>query len=186
MKKSIFVKILWGLALVALLFAYGGSFGLLGLTLIDPLWAWIGALCVALIAWVLIFKRMKGLFDASGLVRLAAYAVAATGVLLCAFLSLNYFAGSGEVTYQTAAVKDSYMETRHKKERVGRNRWREGAPYYVYYIKVEMPGGRDKDLQVSRNRYNRYKRKPQVNIPCRKGLFGITVIDRSQPWSADE
>lgn len=162
------------------LLSYGAAMALYGLTLINP-WmvAGIGlAMSLATTApcrrlWNWMWDTQK---DWAGMLT---HVIATTGLFCAALLALNFFPASRESEHkEKVAVVKVFREKHHQSRRVSRRTWTQGAPYYMYYIRVDVPGSRQKDLSVTHAQYNRLRQGDSVTLTLAKGLLGIPVIKR--------
>lgn len=93
------------------------------------------------------------------------------------FYGCNYMlAENEEGSTEKAVVEHKYYEVKHRSQRVGRNRYRPGKPYNVYYIKVRFDGGCARDISVSHDRYARLHDGDTVSFFVSRGFFHIPVI----------
>ena len=93
------------------------------------------------------------------------------------FYILNYYGSdaSSAETYYAPIVK-KYTQERYHTKRISRNRVTRGEKYRVYFIKLEMPDGKEKKIEVSAGQYSRIKVGKRLNLQLESGLFGVTVI----------
>ncbi|MDE6558305.1 MAG: hypothetical protein K2K29_00265 [Muribaculaceae bacterium] len=98
-------------------------------------------------------------------------------ILLTALLYIANYSGASSPTLQSAEITHKYRQQRHRQQRVGRNRYTQGAPYYVYFIDVTLPDGRQKTLQLPSSAFRRMPKAGAVNISISRGLLGADVIN---------
>lgn len=169
---------LWIVTGLVLVCAYGLAVYLGGQTL-TPLWIpWsvVGALSIAsgLVAWK-IWCPLTGCRKV-WLNFLLNIAVAA-GILSGAIFSLNYWlAEESSDTVVTAAVTARYSETRHYTRRLGRRLSARGNPYKVYFVRLALPGGREKDFRVDAGQYNRLRNAAEVDLTVEEGFLFMPVV----------
>ena len=99
------------------------------------------------------------------------------GIFLAAIYGINRAFPRQSTIWETeAVVEHKYTKTRHHRQRVSRRVYKQGAPYKVYYIGLELPDGRRKDMQVTASRYNRIRSGSTIPLTLQKGFFGMTII----------
>ena len=74
-----------------------------------------------------------------------------------------------------AVVSERHVEVRHKKERVGRHRYRDGKAYNVYVIKGQTADGTEVELEVGRKFYNTHREGDTISLRMGPGTLGLTV-----------
>ncbi|MDE6040826.1 MAG: hypothetical protein K2F99_04540 [Muribaculaceae bacterium] len=166
------------LVILVAIVAIGSSIALGGLTLIEwykPVSAGlIGGWIVGMFCWK-ISRRATGIES-----RAANYVIAslyAATLLVAAFYTLNFVFDDVDTEHiETVTVQRKYTKTRHRSERVGRNRYRPGRAYKVYFIEVEFDDGRTKDIEIPLSRYNRLRSGGTADLRMSTGLFGVPVI----------
>lgn len=147
-------------------------------TLID--W-WMPAAVCLLPAALLAFLYIRPLGRLTGISRpwMAACAAFALffSVMLCSLYALNYYKSDHDTALACqATVTSKFTGERHRTKRVGRNRYVQGEPYTVYFIKMELPGGRVKELELTAGQYNNIRRGQKIDIEIEKGCLGVPVI----------
>lgn len=75
-----------------------------------------------------------------------------------------------------AVVERKYTKTRHNRQRVTRHVYKQGAPYKVYYLCIQLPDGRTKELQVTLTRFNHTRSGSSIPLSMQQGFFGMTII----------
>lgn len=174
-------KIALGAGCVVVIFIYGGAVALLGDTLVKPAVPWVIGIAGSLLTWVGLRKIWETLIPSSLILRILTHVVVTTGIFSFAFLALNNYCASEEETTHHAAITDTYRETRHHRQRVGRNRWREGSPYYVYFANLRFDNGKEKKISITPSQYTEFKKRKTLDITLHEGVFGFPVIDRHKP-----
>ncbi len=98
-------------------------------------------------------------------------------VVTGSFYALNFYRSDATSTHDySAPVLNKYSEEHYRTRRVSRNRVTRGETYRVYYVVVELPGGRTKAIDVTLAVYNRARTGGQLTLSVEKGFFGIPVI----------
>lgn len=166
-------------AIIGLL-SYGSAIALYGLTLINP-WTAAGiSLSIALATAALCRRLWNWMWDTpKEWVGILTHIIITTGFFCSSFLALNFFPASSRSAHkEKVEVVKVYREKHYQSKRVSRRTWTRGAPYYMYYIRVDVPGSRQKDLSVTLAQYNRIHKGDSVTLTLAKGLLGIPVIKR--------
>lgn len=91
------------------------------------------------------------------------------------FLGGNYlFASESSLHDEKVTVECKYSKEKHSG---GGGRYNRGPrrTYYTYHLLVEFPSGRQKEIDVPLERFNRIRNGSTLTLQCRKGLFGMTV-----------
>lgn len=175
--KSKKEAILWIGAILIVILAYVFSLALYGRTLADW-WEPLGlALGVSLVVWMAVRGWLIRLWQGTSVyLILLGHMVFMTGVALSVILGLNMWYADGETIHQEqVTVESRYRETHYHSQRVGR-RYRQGAPYYTYFLRVKFENGRRKDIEVSLQRYNRTRIGSEITLELETGLLGYPVI----------
>lgn len=147
-------------------------------TLVD--W-WLPAVVCAVPAALLAALYTRLIMSLAGLSRpwmaaCAGFALFFTALLGTAY-SLNYFDSDPDSSLQCkATVSAKYTAERHRSKRVGRNRYVQGEPYTVYFIKMDIPGGRVKELEVTAGQYAGLRKGQSIDLQIERGLLGVPVI----------
>lgn len=166
--------------LLACIILYGAAAGLQSLSISSPLWPWLISIVAALpTGWAArrLMSRASGF--ANSYVNALLAAILACAVYIFAIYGINALtARSAEPRSIDVGVEKVYTKTRYHSKRVRRNRYTRGEPYKVYYMMVELPGGAQKELSLTRSEYSRYRRGDRIRLTARRGIFGITVVDR--------
>nr|MDE6490275.1 DUF2500 domain-containing protein [Muribaculaceae bacterium] len=87
-----------------------------------------------------------------------------------------YFADSTTSITEQAIITGKHSETRDRYRRIGRHRRIKNGTTTSYYITVLHSNGTERDMQVTRQEYNRARKGGQKTITLQKGLLGFTVI----------
>lgn len=101
----------------------------------------------------------------------AGFILLASIVLMVNDLTADY----GSMPEVEATITGRSVEVRHKKERVGRHRYRDGQAYNVYILKGRTPDGTEIDLEVNRRFYNTHREGDTFGIHMGRGTLGLTV-----------
>lgn len=107
----------------------------------------------------------------------------ALAVTTGAFYSINYFY-SYPTTQEQYLVKviGKYSQERHRSRRVGRGNYVRGEKYMVYYMALELPDGRRKDIGISAGEYVKTRVGAEIRMSVETGALGVPVIkDISRP-----
>lgn len=139
---------------------------------------WVpAAICfvpACLLAALLSKKMLR--FISAPLCWLAGFAVFFS-VLLGGFYSLNYFRSDPASTEPCqATVASKYTEEHYHTRRVSRNRVVRGQPYTVYFISLELPDHKMKNMEVSAGEYAKIRTGQSLPLQVEKGLLGVPVI----------
>lgn len=98
-------------------------------------------------------------------------------LLICVGLSVNYATSGKNIIHEKAIVERVYRETRYKTKRVSRKVYTRGAPYYAYCMKLRLPTGNIRDIDVKKKIYDRLSKGDTVGIDVSKGILGLSVFD---------
>lgn len=178
--KSIVLPVILVLVAASLL---GMSVALHRNTLIDwwkPAAFCLVPACAAGFAISIILRQVRA--AGNRFVHLGAGIILAFSVFLGAFYMLNFYKSdhaSGETCIAT--VVNRYSEERHQTRRVGRNRVTQGPKYNVYFVVIELPGGKTKRLEVSPREYIHTKPGKKMELRIENGLFNVPVIKNLSP-----
>lgn len=97
--------------------------------------------------------------------------------LIGLFYILNFYnADAASVREYSAPVIRKYAKDRYHTRRVSRNRVVRGEKYRVYFLSIELPDSKLKEIEVSLSDYNRVKAGKQLSLQLETGLFGVPVI----------
>ena len=157
------------------------SIVLQGMTLVSWYSIWVPALIVAAgwgIGRALRYHR-EGRYDGFQACIFAIIGtLAVSTALVAAVLGTNYLGrNKAEVRQVEATVVNKYSETRTQRERRGRHYTGRQHTYQVYYIILELPDGRHKELQVTLEKYNRTKLSQQINTNLTPGFLGMDIFE---------
>lgn len=177
-KRTVLNAIIAGVAVLLAIGFYGMAIALQHNTFVN---GWIPFSIAAVVGtttgiwgWKM-WRRLTG--SESVWINFPAHAVFFTGMVLFAIYALNYYCADPATAHEEqAVVARRYTKTRHRTERVGRRGYRQGAPYKVYFIELDFPGGRSKDMELSRSQYVSRHKGDTVTLSLREGLLGLTVI----------
>ena len=95
------------------------------------------------------------------------------------FYIVNFSASSSDVRKEKAMVISKYREKHHQSRRVGKNRYVSGPEYYEYYVEVDFPEGKSKNIQLPYSIYKGIKKDNDITLSLARGFFGIDVIRTS-------
>ena len=101
-----------------------------------------------------------------------------TFLLTSAYYILNSVIPVGS-TKENVEVISKFREKHYRSERVGKNSYKRGAPYYTYHISVKLPNNREKNIQLPHSTYSRIKSGEEIRLVFTKGCLGETMIDTS-------
>lgn len=170
----------WAVIVICVLtvLCYGGVFGLARLTLVNPWYPALGGVAVAAAAYIPAGRAWAGITGCSNrFVAFLSHLVAATGLVLALFYTLNYcIPRTGSSHIEEAEVVRRYSETRYTQKRVARNRYVRGEPYNAYFVEVRLPGGWERSFQIPLQRYNSTQPGKKLRMEMKLGLFGIPVV----------
>ncbi len=176
--RNIVRGIAGGFLILMMISAYGAAIYLHERTLISWWIPLLVAVCFAAISGIAIWKSWRKLTDSgSFLLNYICHVVFSCGIFLVAIYGLNFcFSDKDTSETQQVTVESKYTKTRHHQKRVSRRVYTQGSPYYVYYFRLRFEDGREKDINVPRDRYNRTRHGSAIPVTTRTGLFGITII----------
>lgn len=175
-KESLFI----GLILFGAIMAYTGAWSIYGDTDVR-FWLPLG-LALVLSALTMpvgriVWRRLSGVSTVA--VHIIGHFAAATGFFLLGILALNYlFPREATRHTERAVVERKVQETRHHSRRVGRRRYVQGDPYYVYFAELRMENGREKKISISRDRYYSLRTGSEVEIEVTTGLLGYKILGK--------
>lgn len=168
----------WTGAILAVMALYAISMVIYERTLVEW-WEPLGvALVIALGLWFLLRSRWTRLWsDTSVYVVLLGHMIIMTGAALLLVLGLNIGLADDSTQHsEQVTVESRERETHYHSQRVGRGRYRRGNPYYKYILHVRFENGREKDLEVSLQRYNRTRTGSTLSLNLETGLWGWPVV----------
>lgn len=176
--KNVWRSILGGTLIFLCIVLYAMGAALHRDTLVD--W-WIPAavaLILALASGATMWRIWIRLTDSSKfIVNYICHTIFFCGLFIAAIYGINRaFPRQSSIRETEAVVERKYTQTRHHRQRVSRRVYKQGAPYKVYYIGLELPDGRRKDMQVTASRYNRIRSGSTIPLTLQKGFFGMTII----------
>lgn len=157
---------------------WGGAMALYGRTSVE----WMLPLAVGLFMSALTVRPMARMWkwlleSGSSLLAGTVHILAMTGVFAFIFLGANYWLADDSTLHEErVALLGRDREKHYHTRRVGRHRYVRGNPYYVYYITVRLPDGREKRMQTSLGFYNSLTRKDSVTLEMESGGLGMPVI----------
>lgn len=168
----------WIGAILAVMVLYAVSMVIYERTLVEW-WEPLGmALLAALGLWFPLRSRLTRLWKGTSVYGiLLGHMVFMTGAALLLILGLNIgLADDATLHSEQVTVESREMETHYHSQRVGRGRYRRGNPYYKYILHVRFENGREKDLEVSLQRYNRCRTGSTLSLNLERGLWGWPVV----------
>lgn len=170
----------WCGGILILMLLYASILVLFDLTIVDWWRPVAVAALAALISWSTMRRWWKRIWrNTSVWILLLAHIVIAGGVALLLILGLNAWCADDTTLHsEQVTVTERIRETHHHTQRAGRRHYRQGSPYYKYYLMVEFSDGRQKKMEVSMNRYNHTRTGAEITLNLKKGLFGYPVISR--------
>ena len=179
-------KILLVILILLILISYTTAFLLSDLTIL-PLWIPLSAsILITALSGIFLWKSWRSFTRIRTFaVNYACHCVVATGLLLCAFFSLNtILANKDSLHEEKCTVTRKFVEERHHSRRVGRGRYVRGEPYNVYFFEVRFPDGKTKKFETTFTHYRRVRINDTVTLSMVKGLFGIPVVRRDRKYLA--
>lgn len=168
----------WMGAILAVMVLYGFSAAIYGHTLVEW-WEPLGlALVLALGAWFLLRRCWIRVWSSVNVyLVLLGHMVVMTGAMLFLVLGLNYWCADDSTLHKEQVTVEKRLREKHyHSQRVGRNRYRRGNPYYKYYLNVRFENGRQKNIEVQLTRYNRTRTGSKIALDLESGLFGYPII----------
>lgn len=168
------------MAIVTLL-CYGIVMTLQADTLISPWIPLIFAAAVGAVSTDLTWRwwsRISGI--ANRWICSGCHLIVTTGILAAAFYSANYFLAEDDCSRRVpAVVENRYTETHHHTRRIGRNRYVQGSPYKVHYVRVRFDNGHNKAMLLPLKEFKATHIGDTISFQLSRGLFGIPVLKRS-------
>ncbi|MDE5791141.1 MAG: phage holin family protein [Muribaculaceae bacterium] len=95
------------------------------------------------------------------------------------FYTINFAGANDNARKEKAPVICKFKEKHYRSRRVGRNRYVRGPEYYEYYVKVEFPKGKEKNIQLPFSTYKGIKQDRDLTLSLSRGLLGVDVIRTS-------
>lgn len=141
---------------------------------------WIIALLCAIAGLLTAFPMQKWWKHVTGrsnrIVNTLCHTIAATAIIMLLFLGANYI-GRDEARSreEKGIITAKYTKERHRKRRVGRNRYVQGEAYTVYFIRVKLPCGREREREVKVGDWIHYKRGDRLPVRVTPGLLGADI-----------
>lgn len=145
------------------------------------------AIILAGALWFVCGNWWKRIWSHTGVWILAVgHFISMTGLMLLLVLAINKW-GADHSTIHTeqVTVAERVRETHYHTQRVGRRHYRQGTPYYKYYLMLEFHDGRKKKYEVSLSRYNHTRTGSEMTLEMETGLLGYPVIT-GKPLSGSE
>jgi|GEM_PF-1086792 len=174
-KKQIFLIVL--LALVGLVMA-GMATTLQHNTLVDW-WKPVSSCLPLACALGLLLKRPTGalLNIKYSVVNYIIGSVFALAVTTGTFYTINYYYSDATTEAKCdARIAGKYSQERHRSRRVGRGNYVRGEKYMVYYLVIELPDGRKKEVSVRAGEYAKTRVGLELELSVETGFFEIPVI----------
>lgn len=171
-----------GLALVGLVFvliaAIGAYLGLASITLIAWWIPLIVSLVLAAISGTVLWRLWQQLNGIDSIApNFIAHIVFFTFFLTGAFYVINFICRDESNPQKvTAVVLEKYREKHYRSQRVGRNRYVRGNPYYEYCIEVRLENGEDKKISLPFKTYKGVKPDKEITLSLAKGGLGADVL----------
>ena len=126
---------------------------------------------------LLVSLQLQNFNNTNARIRTAITALLIFSCMTCGFYAINYFgADDTGLIHTQAPVISKYSQKRHHSRRVGRNRYIPGQEYYVYYIALSLPNGKEKHQQVSAGQYINIRKGQKMSVDIQSGLFGVPVL----------
>ena len=109
------------------------------------------------------------------------HALATTVVISCCVIGANYlWAAPDSAVEVEVPVIEKFRKEHQRTRRVGRHRYVNAGVWYSYHLKVEMPDGRMKNIEVGRGEYSRAREGALKKLTLQQGMLGIPVIKKPQ------
>lgn len=138
----------------------------------------IACLIPAIIAGVFSIKKMNALtrLDIRP-VNFAAGTILYFALFIGAFYTLNYYNSEKSTHHECEArIENKFTEEHYHVKRLSRNRSVRGEKYLVYYITLQLPGGKIKKIEVGAGKYGKLHPGQKLRLEIENGLFGVPVI----------
>ncbi len=105
------------------------------------------------------------------------HVVITSSVLYGAILATNYvFADESTVHEEIAVVRSKYSKKHTRYRRGARGRQLPAGEYSTWHILVEFDNGKDKEISMPLDKYNKIKVGSRRRFTMAMGLFGMPVI----------
>jgi len=137
------------------------------------------ALALALATGAILWRKWEKITDSHNfLFNYICHAVFFCGLFVSAIYGINRAFPRESAGHEIEAVVErKYTKTRHHRQRVSKFVYKQGPPYKVYYLNLQLPDGRTKELQVTLSCYNRTRSGSSIPLLMQQGFFGMTIID---------
>ena len=161
---------------------YGLAFGLWSMTLGSLLMLIIGSMFLAALSGLPLFNKWRAITGTKRLlVNIVCHMIAATGLFMSLLLGINYFGRDvAETRTERVNIIRVYSEEHHRSRRVGRRYITNGEAYKMYYIDVELPGGYEKALSISAEKFRRYQKGDSVTLKITPGALNLQLVQLDQ------
>ena len=164
--------------IIVAMVSYGGALGMFN-SVLAPVWVPVGcavALSAALMFWTAgMWRRFTGI--RSGVANVAVGMVVSVGVMFAGITGLNFVRLQSVPAVEVkAAVVNPYSTKHYHTRRVRKNVYVKGSPYWRYHVRVRIPDGREKTLDITAERYRHLSRRRSVAVDIRHGFLGMDII----------
>lgn len=181
-KDTLRGMVIGAIAIIAIFLA-GGAIWLHAHTIVTPWIPIAAALAIAaptgLAAWRG-WRKLSG--TGSPVVNYICHLLVVTPVIVFLIYLINYLPATGSASHQEKGVVERvYREKHYRTQRVGRNHYRRGEPYYEHYIDVRFRSGAVKAFLIDMNEYNRRHKGDSIGVAVGKGALGMPVVSRIKP-----
>lgn len=177
--KSVVRWVALGFGVALLILLAGGIAGMIGTTMLNW-WVFFGIIVIVAAATGTVlhcgWEKLTG--TGKFYINFPLHMVVFTIVAAAALLMGNYY-GSDFSSFQEekVIVNQKIRKTRYQTKRISRRVYTRGAPYYVHYVDITLPGGTRKEIFVNRNVYNKAHVGDTATIRMGRGALSFRVID---------
>lgn len=170
----------WCAGILLLMTVYALTLLLYDQTLVEWWRPTLIALILAGAMWFVCRSWWQRIWSKTGVWILAVgHFIAMTGVMLLLILGINKWGADHSTLHaEQVTVVERVRETHYRTQRVGRRHYRQGSPYYKYFLMLEFSDGRLKKYEVSLSRYNHTRTGSEMTLNLETGLLGYPVITR--------
>lgn len=172
-----------GAVAIIVIFLGGGAIWLHAHTVVSPWIPIAAALAIAVPSGVGAWRGWRKLTgSASPVVNYLCHLLVVAPAIVFLIYLINYLPASGKASHEEKGVVERvYREKHYRSQRVGRNHYRRGEPYYEYYIDVRFGSGSVKAFYISMEEYNRRHKGDSIAVAVGKGALGMPVVSRIKP-----
>lgn len=176
--KNVGRTILHGILIFIVIASYALAAVLHRDTLVDWWIPSVTALALAMVTGTILWRKWGKITDSDNfLFNYICHTIFFSGLFVSAIYGINRAFPRESTRHEIKAVVErKYAKTRHHRQRVSRNVYKQGTPYKVYYLSLQLPDGRTKELQVPLTRFNRTRSGSSIPLSMQQGFFGMTII----------